>query len=311
MRITGHFSLTTPVEFVDVHVDRDNKLYVDPSAIRFWAKSGDQWSQEAYSSISGFFDEFLRRLWSTSSADNRNAREMLWEFHEPRETRLGMSAVGFDGSGASEKIGDAIWQSLRENPLCTLAVPILKRLEDIPLFVEDVANDRVSDLTTRLIFHNLAKFTNGQMENHPALRNASRESEYQVWNAEEGAWVKEAISLPHVTQEGEGEGRPLLLVPKIAVHRNLRMSHGKYWGGEILGSIQDDLTTYSNGKPIAPAKKDLGKREEYKQKRPLNIRRTHEIWIRDNLNLLEAYRERTDSSFVPLSDEEINERLDR
>ncbi|MET9495744.1 hypothetical protein [Streptomyces sp. NPDC006552] len=307
--MTGHFSIAAPVDFVDVHVDRDNRLYVDPSAIRFWAKNRDAWASEAYASICEFFDRFLERMLSSSTAQNQSAREMLWQFHEPRETRLGMSAEGFDGSGAGEEIGDAIWTSLKDNPLCTLRVPILKRLEDIPLFVPEIANDRVSDLTTRLIFRDLAKFTNDQMEKHPSLKASAGEAEFQVWEATSGSWGKEEITLPHVKIPGDEKRRPLLLVPKIAVHRNLRMSHGKYWEGEILGSIQDDLTAYINGKPVAPTKKDLKRRDAYRHKRPLNVERTHEIWTRDNFNLLEAYRERVDSTYEPLSDDEIEERL--
>ncbi|MEU9251007.1 hypothetical protein AB0D66_04065 [Streptomyces sp. NPDC048270] len=309
MRVTDHYNLNDSVEFVDVHVDRDNRLYVDPSSIRFWAKSGDKWALEAYGSIDAFFSEFLRRLWSTSSSENQSAREMLWQFHEPRETRLGMSAVGFDGSGASKEIGDAIWHSLSENPLCTLSVPILKRLEDIPLFVPDIADDRVSDLTTRLIFGDLARFTARQMEKHPELQRGAREGDYQVWDRDSKAWGKAPMPLPHVEQAGGGKAKPLLLVPKTATHRNLRMSHGKYWQGEILGSIQDDLTTFINGKPVAPRKEDLKKRDEYQARRLLNTKRTEEIWNRDNVNLLEAYRERVDEAYQPLSDEEINRRL--
>jgi hypothetical protein len=309
VRVTEHFSIAAPVEFVDVHVDRDNRLYVDPSAIRFWAKSGDAWAIGAYASICEFFDKFLERMLSSSATQNQRAREMLWQFHEPRETRLGMSAEGFNGSGASEELGYAIWASLKDNPLCTLRVPILKRLEDIPLFVPGIANDRVSDLTTRLIFRDLAKFTNRQMEKHPSLEASKEEAEFQVWEATSDSWSKEGIALPHVRTSGDEKGRPLLLVPKIAVHRNLRMSHGKYWEGEILGSIQDDLTAYINGKPVAPTKKDLKRRDDYRHKRPLNVERTHEIWKRDNFNLLEAYRERVDSTYEPLSDDEIEERL--
>ncbi|MER8028979.1 hypothetical protein ABTZ78_08460 [Streptomyces bauhiniae] len=309
MRVTEHYSLTASVEFVDVHVDRDNRLYVDPSAIRFWAKSGDRWALGAYQSISAFFDTLLNRLWSTSASENQSAREMLWQFHEPRETRLGMSAVGFDGSGTSKKIGDAIWKSLADNPLCTLRVPILKRLEDIPLFVPDIANDRVSDLTTRLIFSDLARFTAEQMSKHPELQQGAREDEYQVWDRNSGAWGKQAMTLPCVEQDRSAKGRPLLLVPKIATHRNLRMSHGKYWQGEILGSIQDDLTTFINGKPVAPRKEDLKKRDEYQARRPLNTQRTREVWDRDNVNLLEVYRERVDRNYEPLTDDEIDQRL--
>ncbi|MFJ5641311.1 hypothetical protein [Streptomyces sp. NPDC093223] len=308
--MTGHFAITTPIEFLDVHVDRDNKLYVDPSAIRFWANKGDAWARGAYSAISEFFDEFLRRLQSGSSSEEKRAREMLLQFHEPHETRLGMSASGFYGSGASKEIGDAIWLALKENPLCAVDVSILKRLEDIPLFVDEIADDRVSDLTTRLIFRELAAFTKAQMEKHPALKEAAREAEFQVWDPGSGKWTKESISLPHVKEGEDVKGKALLLVPKKAVHRNLRMGPAKYWGVEILGSIQDDLTTYgSNGRPIAPTKQELGKRGEYKHQRPLNISRTHQVWIRDNYNLLESYRQRVDDTYEPLPDEEIDQRL--
>ena len=33
-RISGHYRLSGELPFVDLHVDRDNKLFLDPSAIR-------------------------------------------------------------------------------------------------------------------------------------------------------------------------------------------------------------------------------------------------------------------------------------
>ena len=52
--IKGHFNY----EFVDVIVNDDNLLFIDPILIE---TSEDQWSKEAKASIQSFFDAFFEK----------------------------------------------------------------------------------------------------------------------------------------------------------------------------------------------------------------------------------------------------------
>lgn len=305
MRVTKRFGISGPVEFLDVHVGKDNRLYVDPSAIRHAAKAGDPWAQGAYQSLARFFDEVLRRL--RDPILHGDGESMLSEFHEPPETRLGMSRNGFHGSGTSREIGERIWAAIKDNPLCLIHVPILKRIEHLPMFVDDLSNDRVSDLTSRIIFEELVSFTLDQVKKHPSISLGSPRK-YQVWNQSKGMWSTKTYALPDA---GTSKDEPLLLVPKRAVYHSLRMSNRGYWAVPVIGAVQDSQTTTSgNGKPNAPTKKSLKERDDLRE----NIRLTNQVWTerewtQRRTNLLERYEEFVDAKFVPLDDAEILKRL--
>lgn len=304
MRVTERFGITGPVDFVDVHVEKDNRLFVDPSSIRNAKKAGDAWATAAHQSLVGFFDALLVRI--ASPAVHPAGRAMLAEFHEPKETRLGMSARGFDGSGAAGELGDRIWDAIVTNPLCLLEVPILRRVEHLPLFVEGINNDRVSDLTSRIIFTNLVDFTHQQMAKHPELV-AGPAREYQVWDPGTDAWDKATFTLPDA---GTHKVQPLLLVPKRVVHYSLRMNPTGFWNVPVLGAVQmSEAVRLPSGKIAKPTKKKLKEREALQEIRPTNQRWTEREWHVNQVDLLRRYEEYIDEGFDPLDDDQILRRL--
>lgn len=304
MRVAERFGITGPVEFVDVHVEKDNRLYVDPSAIRNGAKAGDPWSRGAYATLVGFFDALLGHI--RTPATHGAGRAMLTEFHEPKETRLGMSASGFDGSGAARELGERIWEAIVTNPLCLLQVPILRRVEHLPLFVDGINNDRVSDLTSRIIFANLVDFTRDQMRKHPQIAPGPPR-EYQVWDSMTNTWSTAVFSLPDA---GTAKVQPLLLVPKRAVYYGLRMNPTGYWNVPVLGAVQaSEAVRRRDGRVDKPTKKRLKERETLEDIRPTNQRWTEREWELNHEDLLQRYEEYIDQGFDPLDDDEIARRL--
>jgi len=114
-----------------------------------------------------FFDEIVECVISPKRAETERGRRLLRHFHEPKETRLGMSQEGVNGHGGADDVGAAIWKALSTNAKALIKVGILECVEDIPIFVYGVDKDITSDLTTRIIFDPLAKFTNAMMKKYP------------------------------------------------------------------------------------------------------------------------------------------------
>jgi hypothetical protein len=309
MKVTDHYKLGTTsadVPFVDVNVLRDTRLFVDPSAIRVESQNGYTWAERADKSIKVFFDQVLLCL--GDRALHEQGMNSLAEFHEPRETRLGMSATGFDGRGASREIGERIWNSLLTNPLCAKNVALLKRLEDIALFVDDISSDRVSDLTTRIIIEDLIAFTQIQMGLHRGLSADTISTSIQTWDVSTNTWIAKSFTLPRVLIPGRPD-TALILVPKRLVHIGLRMYAGGFWSIEAIGAVQDDeAVVLENGRTIKSNKDELKKRPELRKVRPTNISQTERIWLRDERSLIESYRTHVDGSFEPVSDEQIEKK---
>lgn len=158
MQVTEHYRIPRPVPFLDVDVGMDKPMFVDPRSIRL-ARSPQPFAADAVTCMETFFREVARCVVSQRPADRNRGLDLLQHFEEPWETRLGLAAAGFAGHGGADDVGAEIWGSLSTDVRMLVDVGILTQIEDIPLFVEGVAEDITSDLTTRIVFEPLARFT--------------------------------------------------------------------------------------------------------------------------------------------------------
>ena len=293
-----------------MNVLKDNRLFVDPAVIRMEA-SGNKWAAKADRELIEFVDFVLLCLQTPSM--HTAGKRALSQFHEPRETRLGMAATGFDGAGASERIGDDIWSALLANPLCQVGVALLKRVEDIALFVGNVADDRISDLTSRIIIRTLVDYTQVQMRKHPKLKRNSIMHRLQVWDAGSHSWGTAEFELPRVTRAGAPDSA-LILVPKRFVHIGLRMTRGGFWSHGPIAAVQRDETksvgvVKGRERFQRPDKTELKQRPELGDILPTNIEQTLRIWERDQESLIEAYRQFVESKYEPLTMTQMASRI--
>lgn len=108
-KFSEHFALGKSqgeLDFVDIDLSTDNRLYLCPYAIQI---RSDEWSQACGDHIRSFFNEVLDQL----RADNMDrARHLLSHLHEPNETFLGQSTGRPSGRGVgtdkAELLADAL-----------------------------------------------------------------------------------------------------------------------------------------------------------------------------------------------------------
>lgn len=310
-QVTTEFHISGPVDFLDVYVERDNLLFIDPSAIRVAAKAGDIYGVSADAALTQFFDGVLAKLLSKSAVDHAAGEASLQHFRELPTTRLGMSRRGTQGHGAAEKLGTSIWNELRTNPLCQLGIATLKYVEDVPLFVDRIDRDVTSDLTARIILETLERFTTDQMAKHPEfLSRPTSTIETSYWNHALGTWDTKVLTLP------VADGKPLLLVPKWFVNFKIQMTYGQYYGVDVLDVVQweyPEEVVRRKKKVIRPryTKKVLKQMPDYAPSRPTSAKQTARIFEETGKDVLGGYRTKQQSSFVPLSDDQLAERLSR
>lgn len=296
------------VAFVNVNVTRDNRLFVDPFAITMQAASGIPWASTASRKMTSFFDRVLECIADT--ALHLEGEKSLSTFAEPKETRLGMAATGFDGSGTGPIIGRRMWRALLGSPLCSQDVGVLCLIEHIAIYVDDVSNDRISDLTTRIVAEELIGFTQDQMAIHPELNQHSAFHSVEVWDAPTSSWVPRPALLPFAP-DADGILKPLLLVPKNAVHLGLRLNPRGFWGMEALTAIQmDECRPDKKGvlRPIT-TKEALKQRPDLRAIRPTNASQTLRILYRDGRSLVDSYSTEIGRKYAPLSESELERRI--
>jgi hypothetical protein len=269
--ITTHYGIPDPVPFVDVEVAADNRLYVDPHAIRL-RKTPLPFADRALECVDTFTHEVTDSIIKGTPADRRRGEKLLQQFVEPWETRFGMSAEGFHGHGGADIVGTCIWEVLNDDAEALVRVGVLKQIEDLPLFVEGVDRDITSDITTRIIFEPLAQFTAAMIERFPqftSLGHKVRTFRKQVWDPSARDWGGADVALPVV------DGKPLLLVPQGWARRTLLMSAGRYYETSVLSFAQlEQAVRMSDGKLSTTPKDRLKKQSGLGRGRGTNMRVT-------------------------------------
>lgn len=284
--ITEYYGIKTSVPFVDVSVEQDTPLFVDPFRIRLSSAPHPHF-ENATKCLDSFFNSIASAILLPSPKAESSAMEALAKFREPRETRLGYTRGGFRGHGGAEDVGNAIWRALNQDAEALLRVGVLKRIEDIPLFVENVAEDRCSDITTRIAYGPLADFTNEMMRVYPELQlrhHSPITVERQIWDPENACWSLRQMQLPSI------DGEPLLLVPKGWAGSSILMNSGRYFETHVLWFVQQKHAVEIDGRPVLPTKKQLLKQKTPPRGHLTNIEIT--LSARDEgLDLLSLYRE--------------------
>src|SRR5947207_11857769 len=88
MRVSEYYHLrrTQPsLDFVDVDIENDTPVYIDPSTIK---KLSDEWASQCLEMLGTFFDSVLDAI---KMNDQERARHLLIRLQEPNETHFGLS----------------------------------------------------------------------------------------------------------------------------------------------------------------------------------------------------------------------------
>lgn len=269
--ITTHYGISGPVPFINVEVEADNRLYLDPHAIRL-RKQPRPFADDAIESIDSFFSEVTACILKGTPPAYSRGESLLQRFFEPWETRLGMATEGFQGHGGASIIGTSIWETLTNDVEALVRVGILRQVEDLPLFVKGVDRDIMSDVTTRLMFEPLARFTVAMLDRYPQFTAPGaevREFNKQVWNPIDRDWAEATVALPVVN------GRELLLVPAGWARPTLLMSASRFYGTSVLSFAQlEQAVLMSDGKLLKTPKDRLKVQKDLGRGRETNLRVT-------------------------------------
>jgi hypothetical protein len=295
VRITEKYKITGPVPFLDVHVDRDNLLFIHPTAIRNGLEP--QLSVPASARIESFTAEIIRCRESPQVADQIKGRSLLRSgLKEPNETRLGYTRYGSRGHGWGPGLGTQLWKAL-DSPLCQRG--LLTSLEHLPLFVPRVGQDLISDMTTRLAMPELIEFTGRMVHQYPALRRDLRKTRLTVWDETSARWVTRDAELPYVS------GKHLLLLPKSWVSKNLPMHPRQFYNRFTTDDVQLERARYIEGRALVPLKRDLHR--EFPDIHDFNTSQTLKAADKGT-NLVRLYDKFADFEYCALPDDEILQR---
>ena len=224
MHISAHLGLSpghSNFPFVDVTTQSDTRLFLDPCLIE---RSQDDLSRYAGTLISDFED----KLYWDMRHGHWNITTVFDEAHEINDTKLGYGS-GHNGKG---KTPHGMRDSL--NGLCRLAnsIPSISRIQDISVFVEDFAEDCMSDLLTNILRLLLSQFTVSLMRSYG--KEPAGKHTIKSWDLQTHSWIE--TEQPYWTISGQ----KILLVPKWWVRKNHLFKAHQYLYGVIIERMRKD-----------------------------------------------------------------------
>ncbi len=247
-KVFGIKKAQAEVDFVDIPLDTDIRLFIDPYAI---SQRRDQWSQDCYDLISYFFHLIVE---SIRSKNLDKARELLLHLQEPNETHLGFSSNRPQGAGIGRHQADQLFKAISESS--AVKTGFISSLEECELMIDGISVDKISDLTTNVIRKKLAEYSFEQCKLHSVPTQQVALAPH--FSKDDNAWVSEYYSLPVYKK------KPILLVPKFIARYSLDYDSGDYYNNYVINFLQaENLTARSslvralkNGKNVV-YKKDL------------------------------------------------------
>ncbi len=297
IRFSDHFKLgksQAELDFVDIPLNTDIPLFIDPQII---AIREDEFCVKCNNYIVNFFQGVIENI---RTKNEKLARYKLEHLSEPNETHLGLSRKESQGKGVSGKQSSDIFKKLKGSK--AVETGLLKDLSDSELVIEGISNDKISDITTKIIKRELIEYTTAQCEIYgiPTENIASG----IFWDPASQTWKNEYVNLPIYKEKA------IILVPKVLARYRLQYNHQSYYNRFVLEYLQGEhidantslVQLLKNGSKKV-YKKDLKAQEEYKLSKEFLYEFSSE-----HPEVLEKYTESLPKNVRAVTDEQIEEK---
>ena len=254
MKFKEKYNIKGEVEFVDIELDTDSKLFVDPYLIYI---SNDEFSNNCSNKIVNYFEQLLKLAILN---DKGNGYKIVKYLQENNEVRFGYSLGNPLGKGFGKNKGKELFDILCKSK--AVRTGMISDIFDASIMLNKVGYDKISDLTINIILEDLIQFTQKQckMYSVPLERVRLRRP---VWNSEKNNWINiEAINLP------VHNGKPIILVPNNFVRPYMVYTYARFYNNQMMPYYEiEALKNPSCGlvkilkRGIVPAKSKI--RKEY------------------------------------------------
>lgn len=250
------------LDFVDVDIDVDTPLFLDPY---FIAKNDFPIAFDAHLSLRSYFECLLCALRENRIPD---ARDLFSHLGETNEICLGFSRTIPQGKGMGPSDATRIFKSLRES--YAIKTGIMEDIEDFRIFVDNVDKDKMSDMTANIIKKQLIEYTQAQCKLWGVPMTHDTPSGF-YWERATSSWENK------YTDMLIADGRKILLVPKRIVSFSTQYTPQKYTQHFVLNFLQNEqlqlngpLVRHRKDKRHTPFVTKKSVREEEEKQQPID-----------------------------------------
>ena len=234
------------LDFVDVNLNTDMPLFIDPFAIK---QRPDPLSQTCTHTLIDFFQHVVDNI---RAGNEYEAKKLLSFLREPNETRLGFSKKRPQGAGIGDMQAEQVYEALKGSS--AVKTGFLSSLEECELMVEGISRDKLSDLATNVLRSHLVAYTQDQCKLHGVPMAPVPVP--PCFNPETMEWVSQYAELP------VHDSQIIVLVPKAIVRYDPAYEHHRYYRHFVLAYLQAEHM--NAGSSLVRTLKD-GRRRVYKK----------------------------------------------
>ena len=284
VRFSEHFNITpnsqSDLEFVNIRLDTDNLLFLDPSLM---AVSDNELFRRWNEIIGDFFNTALGYY---NAGDTDSARGIFKSSQESNEIFLGYSKGAPGGNGNTEDSLVKVFDYLLNEEL--LDVGIVNGIEDCYIFVPRFGPDFFSDLIASFLKKELILFTIEQCNIHGIERTFELEKPY--WDDITHSGLNFTEMVP------EYNGNPIVLIPKKIIVKDYLYSPERYlsdivsvWRQESHRDGNTELhRNRTEGKPFVS--KEILREKEIKDNNLTDKEYLIQM-TRENVDLIQLFRD--------------------
>ena len=296
MRVSEYFGLgkTQPyLDFVDIRLDTDIEVFVDPTALKSLKSS---WGHECTSLVQHYFDAVLQKI---HAGADQGAQNLVSALRERNEFHLGFSSGKSQGHGFGSKSAESVWGALSQSQAAKSG--LLKDLEDTCLLIEGIGRDMVSDAVCNIIRGPLIRYTQ-DICRYYGIPLTPGVASGPVWNPTAKVWESAFVDLP-TTKDGK-----IILVPKLIVRHRLSYEYNEYYTHYLLPEMQSAELAANTGlvELLQDGRKRVTKKalkERYGSDKLAVLKQTLK-----HPNVLDEYREdKAKNTPPPLDHEQLSE----
>lgn len=263
-------------EIVQLRFKTDNILFIDPYLIN---ENESELLARAKKKIEKFFEIFFMCI---KQNDIKTVEIMGKHLHEINSTKLGYGVEknSSGGKGFCKKDLLYIFNESRK------IKDYIEDMIDILVFTQNVGPDKVSDLTTNIIYEELLEYTNHIIEKYNLEIVCLKQNKW-VFNIESKIWEKKKLLIPYIDNE------EILFLPESIVSARQIFSYEKIYRNLVFPFYKDNIKwdkvmrIAKNGEQVLDCKK---LRKEF----PLTRKTVKDFRI----NYPEVYREYKKQYFI-------------
>lgn len=220
MKFKEKYNIKDEVEFMDIELETDSKLFVDPYLIYI---SDDEFSNNCSNKIVNYFEQLLKLAVLN---DKVNGYKVVKYLQENNEVRFGYSLGKPLGKGFGKNKGKELFDILCKSK--AVRTGMISDIFDASIMLDKVGYDKISDLTINIILEDLILFTQKQCK----MYNVPLESvrlRRPIWDSKKNNWINiKTVNLP------VHDGKPIILVPNNFVRPYMVYTYVKFYSNQMM-----------------------------------------------------------------------------